>query len=1182
MKIFRQLILVLASLAVFSSCVKDVEKTVATAIMTDKQSLEFGIEDELVQSLVVYADAPWTVETPSWITVDPASGSAGETEVAVTAKANIREALADRPRTETITFKGFNLYADATVTVFQNGDKYRDLVEGTLADAFAQATETFVGVKDIQVVALTSDGFVVKDETAISYVAADKPVAVGDKGSVYAYVSSLNGTPSLKNTDKVTVTANAAVDYSGATDITSTLQTYAPEQIELVTITGKLASKKITEYSEDGSATGSVYVELLNAHSSLNMSELDGWLVEAKGYVFGKNGDAIALVPVSLTGIQSLETIYFADDFEWIQWATVDAVGKDDQSSSVTNIWKADWADAFFAEFNKIGYQYLWSTVGDKEFKEGVEQVANPSIGKEGSMYACKNYLKFGQTSYSGALRLPALSSIQGTANIQIDFDWCWQVTGSNNPDIMTMSVQTTHGKFEQTGLLMSEALESQQSQDGGQSHLAWQHATVILTEATPETVLTIRPTYADPDKQNPERHQNRWYLDNIKIIEYTGNVSVAQPTEAEITISMENNITFEAAPAEPKTFTFSSDQVATLTIEADWMSFVESDGTKVKELSIAAGAPTVVTVACDENTASESRTADILITSGLTEETIPVTQMSPGQKVESFVSIIGGNSGNVTFDEGSFELSVQANVDFEFESDAAWATVQAMPESKAVVEVKKLVVNYEANADFAERVAHIRVYNAAENLESVYTLKQDGFSTGTFFQDDFSWVTPLAKAEGADDSVGTDNPSGSAPNVWKMASSADFFSKFNEIGYSYLYGTTGSTEYVAGPAAEPNASVGKDGSIYIQDSYLKFGQTSYNLALVLPALSTIQATETVLVEFDWCWQVTGAFKPDLMTLSVDATVGQFALTGNSTSEAIESSQSAVDGESHLAWQHASVILTGATAETILTIRPTNADPAVQNAARKQNRWYIDNIKVTKYEGVVPGQPEPLNVSWLFSADAMNDATTGYAATFGTTAGVEDKTAGDGGQYVNANSSGSGKITYVQVDKTSLPYTSDKNGNPYKTTRITGGTGHPYVTGMWIGDYWLFEATDGTTYPAGTKVNISYLTRTSATGIKYWRLEYLDGADWKPAMAVSTVDGTDLQYNVAMNSDGKTDIEINATVTLTNPTENVKFRMVCVGGSLANGNAMPEGMNGGTCRIAGAEGTSPAIKVVTE
>ena len=726
MKIFRHLILVLASLAVFSSCMKEEEKTVATAIMTDKQSLEFGIEDELAQTLTVYADAPWTVETPSWITVEPAEGPAGETEVLVTAAANIREALADRPRSAEITFKGVNMYADATVTAIQLGDKYRDLVEGTLAEAFAQEAETFVGVKDIQVVALTSDGFVVKDNADFSYVTGEQTVEVGDKGSVFAYVSSINGLPSLKNADKVTVKGNSAVEYGAAKDITSNLQTYAPDQIEYVTVKGKLTSKKIEAYSEDGSATGSVYVELLNTHSSLNMSQYDGWLVEAKGYVFSKNGSVVYLVPVSLEGIQSLETIYFADDFEWIKWATVDAVGNDDPSSSVTNIWKADWADAFFAEFNKIGYQYLWSTVGDKEFKVGPEQAPNPSVGKDGSMYACKNYLKFGQTSYSGALRLPALSAIEGTKNIQIDFDWCWQVTGSNNADIMTVSVETTAGKFEQTGIAVSEALESTQSTESKMSHLAWQHATVILTEATAQTVLTIRPTYADPDRQNPDRHQNRWYLDNIKVIEYTGSVSVAEPEEANISISMDNSITFDAIPTGPASFTFLSDQEATLLAGADWMYFVGPEDAQLASITIPAGTSTEVLVGCKEYTGAEARTTEITIESGITVKTIPVKQVSPGQKIEPFISLVGGNYTEFPMEGGEYAMTVQANVEYEYESTCDWLTVEPVPATKAMVETAAFVVKCQAGGE-ESRTGSVRVFNKTNNLETVLRVKQNG-----------------------------------------------------------------------------------------------------------------------------------------------------------------------------------------------------------------------------------------------------------------------------------------------------------------------------------------------------------------------------------------------------------------------------------------------------------------------
>lgn len=726
MKIFRHLILVLASLAVFSSCMKEEEKTVATAIMTDKQSLEFGVEDELVHTLTVYADAPWTVETPDWITVEPAEGPAGETEVLVTAMPNIREALADRPRSAEITFKGVNMYADAVVTAIQLGDKYRDLVEGTLAEAFEQPAETFVGVKDIQVVALTSDGFVVKDNADISYVTGQQTVEVGDKGSVYAYVSSINGLPSLKNADKVTVTGNSAVEYGAANDITSSLQTYAPEQIEYVTVKGKLTSKKIEAYSEDGSAAGSVYVELLNAHSSLNMSQYDGWLVEAKGYVFSKNGSVVYLVPVSLEGIQSLETIYFADDFEWIKWATVDAVGNDDPSSSVTNIWKADWADAFFAEFNKIGYQYLWSTVGDKEFKVGPEQAPNPSVGKDGSMYACKNYLKFGQTSYSGALRLPALSAIEGTKNVQIDFDWCWQVTGSNNADIMTVSVETTAGKFEQTGIAMSEALESTQSTESKQSHLAWQHATVILTEATAQTVLTIRPTYADPDRQNPDRHQNRWYLDNIKVIEYTGSVSVAEPEEANISISMDNSITFDAIPTGPASFTFLSDQEATLLAGADWMYFVGPEDAQLASITIPAGTSTEVLVGCKEYTGAEARTTEITIESGITVKTIPVKQVSPGQKIEPFISLVGGNYTEFPMEGGEYAMTVQANIEYEYESTCDWLTVEPVPATKAMVETAEFVVKCQAGGE-ESRTGSVRVFNKTNNLETVLRVKQNG-----------------------------------------------------------------------------------------------------------------------------------------------------------------------------------------------------------------------------------------------------------------------------------------------------------------------------------------------------------------------------------------------------------------------------------------------------------------------
>ena len=214
----------------------------------------------------------------------------------------------------------------------------------------------------------------------------------------------------------------------------------------------------------------------------------------------------------------------------------------------------------------------------------------------------------------------------------------------------------------------------------------------------------------------------------------------------------------------------------------------------------------------------------------------------------------------------------------------------------------------------------------------------------------------------------------------------------------------------------------------------------------------------------------------------------------------------------------------------------------------------------------------PLYVEWLFTKANMTD--DGYQATF---TGAF-KTAGDNGLYVAANVKGNGKLTFVQIDKTELDVNS-------KASQSVGSTGHPTAYGVWPGDYWLFEANDGETYPAGTKVNIDYITRTSATGMKWWRVEYLDGGEWKPAFATqegTTAAGEKVQYNVMMNADGNTNVHVDCTVTYSAPVSNVQFRMLCLANDQAQGNGALEAPNGGTCRIAGADGTSPIIKVVTE
>lgn len=222
---------------------------------------------------------------------------------------------------------------------------------------------------------------------------------------------------------------------------------------------------------------------------------------------------------------------------------------------------------------------------------------------------------------------------------------------------------------------------------------------------------------------------------------------------------------------------------------------------------------------------------------------------------------------------------------------------------------------------------------------------------------------------------------------------------------------------------------------------------------------------------------------------------------------------------------------------------------------------------------VVPRPDKLLYAKWRLTTSLFPN----YASFFGGTSGKFDKAEGNGGCYVPSNVEGNGKIEYYQIDKTEI----DING---KASRIIGGTGHPYVTGAWPGDYWQFSATDNYEYPAGTNLHIKFLTRVSATGHKYWMLEYFDGNEWKPAdeypVETETETGTGAKYNFI---EPTSNVAVEANWTLAAPCREPKFRMRCVANWQANGSGALAAPNGGTCRIAdnddGKEDAGPVFEV---
>ena len=422
----------------------------------------------------------------------------------------------------------------------------------------------------------------------------------------------------------------------------------------------------------------------------------------------------------------------------------------------------------------------------------------------------------------------------------------------------------------------------------------------------------------------------------------------------------------------------------------------------------------------------------------------------------------------------------------------------------------------------------------------------------GTYFFDDFTWVSPWADAYGSEDSVADDNPSGKAPNVYNQASHMEY------DGVGYANGGDGVKGYPAFLAEfakrgyeDINASAK---TIYTQKYYLKFGKNSHHTGIKLPAmeLEGAEATDVVL-SFDWSAHMTASGNIDKVQIVVEL-AGEGVCADSQTKISLPVSPDQENGD--FKWQNVKFLLKGVNNATRITIRPTVLD---DSDGIIQKRWYIDNIKVAK--------PKPtVLAAWDLSKEGM----VSYVDTWGgVDPGTYRKDAGDGGLYVAANAGGNGKLTYVQIDKNEI----DVDG---RARNFCGATGHPVVEGQWVGDSWNLTAE--ATIPAGSLVGASFASRTSNTGLKYWIVEYLDGDIWKPALPTRNVEinGVSITYNVEhMNTDN---FLINFAVSTTADMSVFHIRETCLSNVKARDGEPLEAPNGGTIRIKGDE-LSPRIVI---
>lgn len=211
------------------------------------------------------------------------------------------------------------------------------------------------------------------------------------------------------------------------------------------------------------------------------------------------------------------------------------------------------------------------------------------------------------------------------------------------------------------------------------------------------------------------------------------------------------------------------------------------------------------------------------------------------------------------------------------------------------------------------------------------------------YFYDDFSWMKSFIDASGVDvgDSIEENNSGASAPNLRSNGALANLLEELIKRGYEDL---------------NPSAKV-----IYPQTYYWKFGKTSKatannNNGLILPPIE-FKGDELVnaIIEFDWAAHMTSSGNIDNVQIVVEVPEGAGVFeNGTNISDPFFTTQE----QGQLAWQHASVLLKGASKQSRITIRPYQ----YASVTPDQQRWHLDNIKVHD-SGIPYSDPVYANVA---------------------------------------------------------------------------------------------------------------------------------------------------------------------------------------------------------------------------
>ena len=491
--------IMLSILLVFAGLLEgcsDEESTLSKAVLASVGTLNFEATGTSEKNITVYADADWVTEVPEWVTVTPASGS-GTMDVTINVTENMRDGAVDNPRKAAVVFEGATLASRAEVIISQEGDKYRDCEEYTLAELTELENETVVIVPQAAVTAVTTEGFIASDGTVNIFMQSSSAVSVGDNVSVKG--TKLDDTHSLPyvECDEANInTTGSEVTYPDVVDITDNVDTYTSTSRTFITVSGILNGNNVTVEGANYS------VAITDAPENFDLAPLNGHKVKTTGYFAGVAAPVIKLYATGIEDLGVVEIIYFAEDFEWLNpWAEASAAGRtvetDNLGSTAPQISSSSTVvDGITANDALLqnGYQFL--------------RVTPTSTDAGECIYLQNNYLKFGKTGYQAGIILPAIEDIPSGVTTVLSFDWCPMRQGSGKIDPVNLVVIVANGSDEVTFEIPESGFENDHV-------LEWVRAEVELTGVTisNETKITIHAT------QWQVSTANRWFLDNIKLV---------------------------------------------------------------------------------------------------------------------------------------------------------------------------------------------------------------------------------------------------------------------------------------------------------------------------------------------------------------------------------------------------------------------------------------------------------------------------------------------------------------------------------------------------------------------------------------------------------------------------------------------------------------------------------------